>query len=58
MKKFPKKLYVVREQDGEASYLVANEDPGSFVEVGVAVEAAEYALVRPGVIIEAEVKVS
>lgn len=56
--KFPKKIYVVHEEDTDGSkYLVANEDASAFSEVGVAVSAAEYTLSRPGVIISTEVKV-
>lgn len=55
--KLPKKIYVKQVVDGHLVYLEATDDPSSFVEVGFAVECGEYQLVRPGVVIEAEVKV-
>ena len=55
--KFPKTVYVVQERDGNTTYLVASGDPGDLAEKGVAILAAEYQLVREGVVIETEVKV-
>jgi hypothetical protein len=55
--KFPETLYAVQEQDGDTTYLLTSSDPGDLVEVGVAVPAAEYKLVRAGVVIETTVAV-
>jgi hypothetical protein len=55
--KFPETLYVHEERDGNDTFLVAAADPSEHVEVGVAVPAAEYKLVRAGVVIEAQVTV-
>lgn len=55
---FPATLYVKQEQDGDDSYLIASGNPSDLVELGVAVPAAEYQLVRAGVVIEAETKVT
>jgi hypothetical protein len=55
--KFPKKIYVKVEQDGDETYLVASEDPSDLMEKGVAVPAAEFSLSREGVVIEESVTV-
>lgn len=57
MKKFPATLYVVQENQGDETYLVASADPSDLAEKGVAIMAAEYKLVRNGVVISTEVKV-
>lgn len=57
--KFPKTLYVVQESDRDGSkWLNANADPSAYAVPGEAVKAAEYKLVREGVVISADVKVS
>ena len=57
MPKMPETLYVKQEDDGDDTYFVASDDAGDLVEPGVAVFAAEYKLVRNGVVIETTVTV-
>jgi hypothetical protein len=50
---FPETLFVKEEDDGEdGRFFVASEDAGDHAERGVAVPAAEYRLVRAGVVVE------
>jgi hypothetical protein len=44
LKNFPKQLYVKQEQDGEETYLVANEDPAVHAEVNGKVRVGIYDL--------------
>lgn len=55
--KFPKTLYVVQQRDGDDIYFIASGNATDLAEKGVAIPAAEYQLVRSGVVIETEVKV-
>lgn len=45
MSKFPKKLYLKREKDGDSSYLVSHESPDTAIEVGEKVQLGIYKLV-------------
>lgn len=50
---FPETIFVKQEDNGDGDrFLVAEEDVGDLTERGVAVPAAEYRLVRAGVVIE------
>lgn len=44
-KKFPDRLFVKREQDGDASWFLADEDEYELTEHGGTVTIAEYKLV-------------
>lgn len=55
--KFPETIFVKQEQDGDDAYLLASADPSDLMERNVAVLAAEYKLVRAGVVIESKVVV-
>ena len=57
--KFPETLYVTMEDDGDGEmFPVSAADPGQLLNVtGEAVMAAEYRLVRAGVVIETKVTV-
>jgi len=55
---FPETLFVKEEDDGDGgTFHIAAADPGDLAEMGVAVPAAEYRLVRAGVVIETKVTV-
>lgn len=56
--KFPETLFVKQEQDGGDTYLVASGDASDLAEKDVAIPAAEYKLVRPGVVIETKTTVT
>jgi len=50
MPKFPKVIFVKREQDGDESYLIADENGGLFAETSEPVTVARYELKDKGVI--------
>lgn len=46
MKKLPKTIYVKREQDGDDSFLIADEDLSGISEAEETIAAGEYVLQR------------
>lgn len=50
---FPETIFVKQENEGDDAYLIADADAGGLTERGIAVPAAEYRLVRVGVVVEA-----
>lgn len=44
--KFPEKIYIKREYDGDDSYLLCGEEPGDISESEDVIEVGEYQLVR------------
>lgn len=49
---FPETVFAVQDGEGDDTYPIADADAGSLAERGVAVPAAEYRLVRVGVVVE------
>lgn len=54
---FPETIYVKVEKDGDDEFLISSANAADLVDPGVAVMAAEYKLVRAGVVIEQIVSV-
>jgi len=46
MKKFPACIYVKIEKDGKVSYLVADADPTTLVDMGESISLGRYQLTR------------